>query len=1071
MKKDQNTTDPFPDLRRWAENRLKQETREAVSPELHGDIKKVVHELQIHQMELEMQNEKLRHSQAELETSKARYFDLYDMAPVGYITVSEKGQILEANLTAATMLGITRGALVTQPFYKFIHHDDQEIYYRFIKLLFSTGDPNTCYLQMAKMDKLPFWAHLEATIAHDLDGAPLCRVVISDFTERRQTEAYREIAREVLQILNEHGDLQDSIKCILATLKTRTGCDAVGIRLQDGDDFPYFVHKGFSQHFLLTENTLIERSMDGGVCRDEDGNIKLECICGLVISGRTDPSNPLFTLGGSFWTNDPYPLWAIPPADDPRHHPRKQCFHDGYASVALVPILKGNRAIGLIQLNDRRKGFFNIEAIEILEGVASHLGTALMRKQAEQALRESGEILKQERDRLELILRTTQDGFFLIDASTGHLIDVSKASCSMLDYTREELLMFGLTDIDVQLSPEELVEAIQKIKTEENGLFETRYRTRSGRIIDVEVSVNYMPETDQLFAFIRNITDRKQMVAALLQSNDYLEIQTAVATEMAAQAVIANKGKSIFLANMSHEIRTPMNGVLGMIDLLLNTDLDDKQRHFASTVYISAHNLLKLLNDILDLSKIEAGKLSLESIDFSVQGVLNETFKLFALDAHNKGLSLATAMDNENIIFAKGDAVRLQQILINLIGNALKFTEKGGITIGVQQLDATPQLKLRFQVTDTGIGIDAVKRQGIFDAFTQADASTTRKHGGTGLGLTISRQLVAMMDGTIGVESIEGKGSTFWFTVNLEKGSKELAGERDDNIPTFKERSALSDSAKEAKDWSYLRILLAEDNLVNQQVIIATLEQFGCQVDAVNNGREVLTAITQESYDLVFMDCQMSEMDGYDATRNIRRLEQASKGRHMPIIALTANAMHGDREKCLAAGMDDYLPKPFKMEQVYAILIRYAKRLASNDGRLPSKGGREVIDSPAEATLAERVVIDGSALAEIRRLQKKGAPDLVERVVSLYLADVPRIIAMLEAAVQRQDAQEIGQAAHKLKSSSASVGALYLASLLAEAELLGREGRLEGIAGIAVQIREEYAAVNNALKAILAGRS
>jgi chemotaxis protein methyltransferase CheR len=386
-------------LRRQAEEIVRKKGKlstENLSALSIDEIRQTLHELQVHQIELEMQNEELRASQEELDAARARYFDLYDLAPVGYLTVSEKARILEANLTAASLLGLTRDTLVKQPISRFILKEDQDIYYLYRKKLFETGELQTCELRIMKKDGTAFWASLSATVEQAADGAPVYRIVISDITVRKLAEAYREMGREVLQILNEPGNLQDSIRRSLSALKARTGLDAAGIRLQDGDDFPYFVQEGFADDFLLTENTLIERSADGGVCRDKDGKLSLQCTCGLVISGRTDPSNPRFTAGGSCWASDSFPLLDIPPGEDLRLHPRNRCILQGYASVALVPIRVMDRIVGLLQLNDRRKGCFTLEVVELLEGIASHIGAALMRKRTEDMLQIAHEELEKQ---------------------------------------------------------------------------------------------------------------------------------------------------------------------------------------------------------------------------------------------------------------------------------------------------------------------------------------------------------------------------------------------------------------------------------------------------------------------------------------------------------------------------------------------------------------------------------------------------------------------------------------------------------------------------------------------------
>lgn len=868
----------------------------------------------------------------------------------------------------------------------------------------------------------------------------------------------------------------------------------------------------------------------------------------------------------------------------------------------LTAILKGQQTLWELRGLNRSSNLGSllyidmyVAAYEAEGGVINSLIVLIeditQRMNLEQELRQSANeinlllgALTASKSYIEKIIASIADALF-ITTPGGAIKTINRAAQDLFGYTKSELIGKPITLI---ITDEEFINQInrQEILRQDRSVYDIEVicKTRDGAELPISFSCSVVrtgeEDTQGIIYVGRDISRRKQVEIELRRAKDVAEA--------------ANRAKNEFLANMSHEIRTPLNGVIGMTGLLLETKLTPQQREFVETIRISGDALLTLINDILDFSKIEAGKLELEEHPFELITCVEETLDLLASKAAEKNIELLHLIDSQVPPFIVGDITRLRQVLANLLDNAIKFTEKGEVMVTVEIQDqgsppsldfdlqfaklTRPSVQLRFTVRDTGIGIPAHKMKLLFQPFSQVDTSTTRKYGGTGLGLAICARLVALMGGKIWVESTEGEGTTFFFTVTVRLAAiSTKAPERllrppslhnkrvlivDDNrtnlhILTLQCQSwgmlpRATTSSQEALNWikqgdpfevaildgqmpdldgltlgheirklrskeslpmvllssaskleigtkipkqvfskhvlkpvkqsqlfdilihllagakhskkSYkpkgklnkrlaerlpLRILVAEDHVINQKLILRMLERMGYRADIAGNGLEVLAALERQRYDLIFMDVHMPEMDGLEATRQI-----VQKFPTRPrIIAMTANAMWGDREKCLNAGMDDYISKPILVEEVQKAVERWGQ--ISVD---PAELVHEEVQSDG--------VIDPDRIAEFTDVRKGGSPEFLYEMIEIFLDQSPGLIEDIRQFAQAGDALGMGQAAHKLRGGSLNFGARSLSKICEQIERKSLDKDLSEIDRLIEELEKGYKQISLELEKI-----
>ena len=1077
-----------------------------------------------------------KQGEAALREAEERFRQAFENAPHGMALVSGDSRYLRVNRSLCRLIGYSGDELLTKGFCDVLHPDDVDSVEEAARaMLVGELDSFTAERRYLHADGHVVWVELGVSVVRHAQRPAYFVCQMQDISERKGAERRARLLSAVAVAVSQAEDLHEALHGVL-----REVCQEIGWDL--------------GQAWVPTaDSTRLEPSPAwhgaaelAGFRRASEG---LSLQAGEGLPGR------VWSSARPAWVGDVG-------ADD--NFLRGEAAHEaGLRGAMACAITAGDDVVAVIEFFTKHvQKATSSTLLELVAAVAGHLGVAIQHRRAE-ALRRESEL------RYRSMTESSSEAIIVCDGG-GRIVSWNRGAADMFGYEAGEMMGCPVS----LLMPERLRAshegalgraAAGALAPVGGAARELTAMRKSGEEFPVELTLSTWEAGRGRFfgGFVRDITARKRA-----------EEDVALARD---QAMEASRLKSEFLAVMSHEIRTPMNAVIGMARLLLDSDLDREQQDCGQTLVSSAYGLLAIIDDILDFSKVEAGKLALEVLPFDLHDAVHDAVAVSGEAAYRKGLELAVLIDPILDRELQGDAGRLRQILINLVGNAVKFTDRGEVVVSaVSQESRAGSVVVRFDVTDTGPGIPVDRHAALFEPFRQADASTNRRYGGTGLGLAICRRLVELMDGDLGVESSPGAGSRFWFTARFGPAPERPADTRslsplsgiralvvDDNptqravvrgqltswaiqvdvagdaasalsrmkslaerrpydllvvdadlgpaevwlaagapglaaaqviflvqpgrpaaaIPedlhegvahlmkpvrqsdlyellarTYAPESIEAEPAPEGTPGQRGRILVVEDNDANQKVARLVLERLGYEPDVVDGGMWAIEATVRTRYDAILMDCQMPGMDGYATTREIRRREGA--GRRTPIVAMTAAAMRGDRERCLSAGMDDYVSKPVDPEQLDRVLARWVSGLDQH------RGGEEERHGPPDP------VVDWERVDLLRQMCASGrGPDRWPELMGLFLEDAEQRIDRLAEAIPAGDAEQVRELAHALRGSSANYGATALRELSSQLESLGAEGRLEPAAELIGGLAVEFERARRALATTVSGSS
>ena len=835
-----------------------------------------------------------KEAQEALRQSEERFQSLlWSLNDVVWSAAIDDQQVLYINPAAESVYGRPTAEFLENPnlWLEVVHPEDREKIRQDARELFEQGQIESEY-RIVRPDGDTRWLHDRKSVIYDANGEPI-RIggIASDITDRKQAEQRQQLVAQILDLLNRSRQKTDSIHDILTLIKHFTGFEAVGIRLKEGDDFPYYVTQGFPEEFVEAERFLCTRNIAGNILRDSQGNSYLECMCGNILCRRTNPALPFFTEQGSFWSNCTTDLLASTTDEDRQTRTRNRCNSEGYESVALIPLRSGDTIIGLIQLNDHRKNRFTPEIITFFEHIGASIGIALVHKKTQDALAA---------ERASLARRVTE-------------------------------------------------------------------RTAE------------LSQANELLQQAKDTAEEAQ--------------RAAEAARRAAEA--ASRAKSEFLATMSHELRTPLNAILGFAQVLKADDtLEAHHKERLNTIQSSGEHLLTLITDILDISRIEAGRMELQEQEFHFPSFLNTIVDMIRIQTEQKGIVFAYEKGPNLPDSIRADEKRLRQILLNLLNNAVKFTETGSVTLRVRKLETRqsqvdgessvssiqhpvssiqypvssiqyPVSSIQFQVEDTGIGIEPDRLDEVFLPFQQIRDKASYAEG-TGLGLTISRRLVELMGAELHVHSAVGQGSRFEFELSLSVVHSVAAG--------------LSAPPRRVVGYTGKRriVLVADDDAGNRDVLMSLLLPLGFRIAEAENGKDCIEKVLKHAPDIILMDLRMPVMDGFEATERIRNDELRKKHSQTPIIAVTASVFGETRREALADGCTDFLVKPFQQENLLELLHTYLDLewlYADEPGKTADV---KTVTPPEPAAL----VLPPEATSSLMRFARRGNPKKIFSVLS-----------------------------------------------------------------------------------------